>query len=135
MIHSGELKDKIKFERATNTTAANGDNETVFVEVLNTFAKVVEKSGCYNYESGKVNSQSRIEIHIRYRPVIPVIVGDRVTWRGFIWILENSPVVDTMRTSIKMTATLQVDSSYRGEGPPDTENNYVVDDYVTNYFE
>lgn len=120
MIQAGELKDKISFERATNTTASNGDNVTIWNEVLNTFAKVVEKSGGYNYETGKVNSQARIEIWIRYRPVIPIQVGDRVQWRGFEWILENSPTVDPMRTVIKMNATLQVENSYRSSIEPST---------------
>jgi SPP1 family predicted phage head-tail adaptor len=114
MIKSGELTDRIVFERSQSTQSSNGDLVTIFVPILTTFAKVREKSGGYSFETGSINSESRISIIIRYRPDIALVTGDRVEWRGFSWILENSPVVDAKRTMIIMEATLKIETSDRG---------------------
>ena len=113
MIKSGELTDRIVFERSTSTQGVNGDLVTSFQPILTTFAKVREKSGGYSFDTGSVNSESRISIVMRYRPDISLVTGDRVEWRGFSWILENSPVVDAKRTMIMMEATLKIESSER----------------------
>lgn len=120
MINAGELRDKIVFERSVTTTESNYDLSYEWEELLSTFAKVREKSGGYSYETGSLNGQSRIEIVIRYRPEIPITIGDRVKWRGFEWIVENPPLVDYLRTSIKLEAVLHIKDSKRTSEP---ENN------------
>ena len=113
ILKAGELTDRIQFESKSTVTLPNGDKSVTWTPILTTWAKVREKSGGYSLETGKVNSQSRIKIEMRYRPDVPVTVGNRVTWRRMSWILENSPVVDAQRTQISMDAILDVDSSQR----------------------
>lgn len=120
MIKAGELRDKIVFEASSTTVAGNGDISYEWEELISTFAKVREKSGGYSYETGSLNGQSRITIVIRYRPDVPITIGNRVQWRGFSWIVSNSPIVDYLRTSITMEATLQIANSNRTSEP---ENN------------
>lgn len=114
-LDPGLLKDKITFARSQNSQGLNGDLIKTFEDYLETYAAVEEKSGGYSVEAGKVNSQSRIKVIIRYRGANSdyIQVGDRVTWRGRSWIVTAGPVVDTWRTSVTMEATLMVDSSLR----------------------
>lgn len=113
MIKAGDLTDVIKFERANNTQSHNGDLISTFSEYLSTYGKVEEKSGGYSFDTGKINSQSRIEITLRYRPDTSIITGDRVIWRGLSWLVENSAVVDSKRTTITMNAVLNIESTQR----------------------
>lgn len=113
MITASELKDKIAFERSTITYTQAGDAQTTWTQYLSTLARVKEKSGGYSFETGKVNSKARIEIKMRFRPAQDIRVGDRVKWRGFSWIIENSPISDEYRTSIYMMATIDVANTYR----------------------
>lgn len=113
MIKAGDLTDVIKFERVTNTQSHNGDLISTFSEYLATYGKVVEKSGGYSFDTGTINSQSRIEITLRYRPDTAILTGDRVKWRGFAWIIENSPVIDLKRTTITMDAVLKIETTQR----------------------
>lgn len=134
---AGELKDRITVERKSVTQSVNGDLVNTWTTILTTWAKVHEKSGGYSFEAGKVNSQSRIETWIRFRPDSFMQVGDRVNWRGFSWLIENSPVSDPFRIWLSFMATLDIDTTQRSSNPEieDTENLYVVNDYVSNYFE
>ena len=113
MLKAGDLRDKITFESSADFVADNGDRTYAWTEVLSTFAKVREKSGGYSYETGSLNGKSRIEIVIRYRTDVIITIGNRVNWRGFSWIVSNSPVVDYLRTSITMEAVLDVSSANR----------------------
>jgi head-tail adaptor len=126
MIKAGELREKIDFERKTVTKLDNGDLASEWNPLLSTFAKVTEKSGGYSYETGTVNGRSRIEVMIRYRPEIFIKIGDRVKWRYFTWIVENSPVVDPLRTKITFMATMALDTSQRSEVPPNDVFPYVL---------
>lgn len=114
-LNPGLLKDKIIFARSQNSQGPNGDLIQTFEDYLETYAAVEEKSGGYSVEAGKVNSQSRIKVIIRYRGANSdyIKVGDRVTWRGRSWVITASPVVDSWRTSVAMEAVLMVDSSLR----------------------
>jgi head-tail adaptor len=113
MIYAGDLTDKIVFSRVNNTQSYNGDLLNTDTDILTTFAKVEQKSGGYSIETGSVNSESRIDVMIRYRPDVEIRTGDRVKWRGFSWVIENSPIVDAWRTMIKFEATLKIEIAMR----------------------
>jgi len=117
ILKAGDLRDHITFQRKTQTQLPNGDLTTILTPILSTYAKVQEKSGGYSVETANVNSNSVIEVWIRYRTDIYLEVGDVVEWRGFEWVLENSPVVDHLRTSIYMTATILTQSTKRNSEP------------------
>jgi len=113
ILKAGDLRDHIKFQRKTQSQLPNGDLTTILTPILSTYAKVREKSGGYSVDTANVNSNSVIELWIRYRTDIYLEVGDVVEWRGFEWVLENSPVVDHLRTFIYMTATILTQSTKR----------------------
>ena len=113
MLNPGLLTDSITFSRATRTQSDNGDLVSTWVQYLSTYAKVREKSGGYSFDTGSINSQTRISVVIRYRPDLSIVTGDRVNWRGFEWIVNNGPVVDHKRTQISLDAVLVVETSER----------------------
>jgi head-tail adaptor len=112
-MQTGKLTDRLIFSRPSRGQAENGDLVTTYQEVLNTWAQVLEKSGGYSMETGSINSQTRITVQMRFRPDLPILVGDQVKWRGFEWIVENGPVVDAKRTYIMLEAVLKVETSKR----------------------
>lgn len=63
-------------------------------------------SGTEQIESGRLESQNRIEVVMRYRFNNSIAVGDRISWRNRNWIVEPGLVIDEDRTLIKMGAVI-----------------------------
>ena len=112
-MQTGELTDRLTFQRKTTVQGEAGDLFNSYSTVLTTFAKVREKSGGYSMETGSINSETRISVVMRYRPDVAIVTGDKVTWRGFEWIVENGPVVDAKRTYIMLEAVFKVETTKR----------------------
>lgn len=112
MIKSGELREKLLIERPTRTPIGGGAYETTYTTVLNTFAKIVEERSNPQEIANQENIINYVHFKIRYRPVSPIQIGDRMTWRGFFFIVNNIKV-DPLRTSIDLYVNSEMETSDR----------------------
>jgi SPP1 family predicted phage head-tail adaptor len=111
MMKAGDLKDQVVVERSTRSTLLNGDTSTVWTILMTTWTNARMISGTEQMEAGKLTSENRIELKIRYRNDVQVAVGDRVSWRGRVWIVEEGIIVDPSRTMITMTAIVDFENT------------------------
>lgn len=112
MIRAGELREKLVFSRATRTPNGSGSFTATYAPFLNTFAAVVEESSNPQLIANQENTVNYVHFKIRYRPDFPVKNADRMTWRDFIFTVNNIKV-DTLRTQIDIYCNSEIETSER----------------------
>lgn len=112
MILAGELRDKLNFSRATRVSNGSGGFTTTYNSFLDTFAAVVEDSSNPQLIAGQENIINYVHFKLRYRPDFPVLNADRMTWRGFIFTVNNIKV-DQLRTQIDIYCNSEIETSER----------------------
>lgn len=112
MIKAGELREKISFSRATRVSNGSGGFTTTYATFLDTFAAVVEERSNPQLIASQENTVNQVHFKIRYRPDFPVKNSDRMTWRGFIFTVNNIKV-DPLRTQIYIYVNSEMETSER----------------------
>ena len=111
-IRAGELREKLEFSRPTRTANGSGGFTTDYVPFLNTFAAIVEERSNPQLIASQENTVNQVHFKIRYRPDFPVKNADRMTWRGFIFTVNNIKV-DPLRTQIDIYCNSEMETSER----------------------
>lgn len=111
-ILAGELREKLVFSRSARVPNGSGGGEFVYTPFLNTFAAIVEERSNPQLISGQENIVNYVHFKIRYRPDFPVKNADRMTWRGFIFTVNNIKV-DPLRTQIDIYCNSEIETSER----------------------
>lgn len=111
-ILAGELREKLVFSRSARVPNGSGGGEFVYTPFLNTFAAIVEERSNPQLISGQENIVNYVHFKIRYRPDFPVLNADRMTWRGFIFTVNNIKV-DPLRTQIDIYCNSEIETSER----------------------
>lgn len=114
MIKAGELREKLNFSRAVRTLNGSGGFTTTYDQYLNTFAAVVEERSSPQLIANQENTVNYVHFKIRYRPDFPVLNADRMTWRGFVFTVNNIKV-DPLRTQIDIYCNSEIETSQRNE--------------------
>jgi len=113
-ITAGELREKIYFSSPTRTSNGSGGQVTTYTKYLDTFAAVVEERSNPQLIANQENTVNFVHFKIRYRPDFPVKNADRMTWRGFDFIVNNIKV-DPLRTQIDIYCNSEMETSERNE--------------------
>lgn len=114
MIQAGELREKLFFSSPTRVGNGSGGFTTTYTEYLDTFASVVEERSNPQLIGSQENTVNTVHFKIRYRPDFPVKNADRMTWRGFIFTVNNIKV-DPLRTQIDIYCNSEMETSNRNE--------------------
>jgi len=113
MIRAGELREKILIERPIRTDAGGGAFPiTGYDEILNTYAAVVEERSNPEMIANQENIKNYVHFKIRYRPEIYIKISDRLTWRGFHFIVNNIKVT-ALRSQIDIFVNSEMETSSR----------------------
>lgn len=112
MIKAGELREKLIFSRAERVPNGSGGGDFVHTPFLNTFAAVVEERSNPQLIANQENIINYVHFKLRYRPVFPVKNADRITWRGFVFTVNNIKI-DTLRTQIDIYCNSEIETSER----------------------
>lgn len=112
MIKAGELREKLTFSRGTKVSNGSGGYTTTYASFLETFAAVVEERSNPQLIGSQENAVNYVHFKLRYRPDFPVKNADRITWRGFIFTVNNIKV-DPLRTKIEIFCNSEMETSER----------------------
>lgn len=113
MVRAGELREKIQVSAPLRTPIGGGSHDTTYPTVkLNTFAAVVEARSNPEMIANQENIVNYVHFKIRYRPEVFLNIGDRLTWRGFYFIVNNIKV-DYLRTQIDIYVNSEMETSSR----------------------
>ena len=112
MILAGELREKLNFSRSVRVPNGSGGFTTTYNSFLNTFAAIVEERSNPQLIASQENTVNQVHFKIRYRPDFPVKNADRMTWRGFIFTVNNIKV-DPLRTQIDIYCNSEMETSER----------------------
>lgn len=115
MIPAGLLRENIRVKRSVKTENPAGGWTTDWVTVHETLAKVEEKKPSLDVIAQQENMSTFIEIKIRFNPNVNIKIGDRITWRGFVFT-SMKPTVDMLRTTITILAFSEIETTDRGNG-------------------
>jgi len=111
-ILAGELREKLSFSRAVRVPNGSGGFTTTYPIFLNTFAAVVEERSNPQLIANQENTVNQVHFKIRYRPDFPVKNADRMSWRGFIFTVNNI-LVKELRTEIHIYCDSEMETSER----------------------
>lgn len=111
-IRAGELREKISIERPIRTAIGGGAYDTTYESLLDTFAAVTEERSNPLLVADQEQIVNYVHFKIRYRPDIFLNKGDRLTWRGFHYIINNAKV-DPLRTQIDIYVNSKMETSSR----------------------
>ena len=111
-ILAGELREKLKFSRSVRVPNGSGGFVTTYTSFLNTFAAIVEERSNPQLIASQENTVNSVHFKIRYRPDFPVKNADRMTWRGFVFTVNNIKV-DPLRTQIDIYVNSEMETSER----------------------
>lgn len=109
---AGELREKILVERPIRTSIGGGGFDTTYQTILNTYAAVHEQRSRGELIASQDNIINYVHFKIRYRPDIFLNISDRLTWRGFTYIVNNIKV-DYLRTQIDIYVDAEMETSSR----------------------
>lgn len=112
MIKAGELREKLNFSRVTRTPNGSGGFTNTYTSFLDTFAAIVEERSNPQLIGSQENAVNYVHFKIRYRPDFPVLNADRMTWRGFVFTVNNIKV-DPLRTQIDIFCNSEMETSER----------------------
>lgn len=113
-ISAGLLRDKITVERPVRTSIGGGAYDTTYTPILSTFSQVIEKRSDPAQVAGQENIYNFVSFRMRYRPDIFIKNGDRLTWRGNVFTVNNIKV-DYLRTFIEIFVSSEMETSQRSE--------------------
>lgn len=111
-IPAGELREKLSFYNPVRVSNGSGGQTTTYEKYLDTFAKVVEERSNPQLIGSQENAVNYVHFKIRYRPDFPVKNAYRLTWRGFIFTVNNIQV-DYLRTEINIYVNSEIETSER----------------------
>jgi len=114
MILAGELREKIFFSSPTRISNGSGGFTTAYTKYLDTFAAVVEERSNPQLIANQENTVNQVHFKIRYRPDFPVKNADKLTWRGFDFVVNNI-LVKELRTEIHIYCNSEMETSERNE--------------------
>lgn len=114
MILAGELREKLNFSRAVRVPNGSGGFTTTYNSFLDTFATIVEERSSPQLIASQENIVNYVHFKMRYRPDFPVLNADRMTWRGFIFTVDNI-LVKELRTEIHIYCNSEMETSSRNE--------------------
>lgn len=109
---AGQLREKILIERPERTSIGGGGFDTTYQTILNTFAAVNEERSNGQLVANQDNIINYVHFKIRYRPDVFLSIGDRLTWRGFTYIVNNIKV-NYLRTQIDIYCNAEMETSSR----------------------
>jgi SPP1 family predicted phage head-tail adaptor len=109
---AGTLREKLNFSRSVRVPNGSGGFVTTYTSFLNTFAAIVEERSNPQLIASQENTVNQVHFKIRYRPDFPVKNADRMTWRGFIFTVNNIKV-DPLRTQIDIYCNSEMETSER----------------------
>ncbi len=112
MIPAGELREKLNFQRATRVSNGSGGFTTTYGTSLFTFGAVVEERSNHQLIANQENIVNYVHFKLRYRADFPIKNSDRLTWRGFIFTVNNLKV-DPLRTEIHIYCNSEMETSER----------------------
>lgn len=112
MLRAGELREKISIDRPTRVPIGGGAYDTTYINFLNTFAMVVEERSNPELIANQENIKNYVHFKIRYRPEIYIKISDRLTWRGFYFIVNNIKV-SALRSQIDIYVNSEMETSSR----------------------
>jgi head-tail adaptor len=112
MIRAGELREKISIDRPIRTPLGGGASDATYMNLLNTFAMVVEERSDPEMIANQENIVNYVHFKIRYRPEIYIKLSDRLTWRGFYFIVNNIKV-SALRSQIDIYVNSEMETSRR----------------------
>lgn len=112
MITAGELRELIKFLSPLRADNGSGGFNTTYSEYLSTYAAVVEESSKPQIIAGQEDIINYVHFKIRYRPDVGIKNGDRLTWRGFNFTVNNIKV-SGLRTKIDIFCNSEIETSER----------------------
>jgi len=113
MLRAGELREKIQVSEPLRIPKGGGAYDTTYPTVkLNTFASVTEQRSNPELVADQENIINYVHFKIRYRPDVFLNIADRLTWRGFHYIINNIKV-DPVRTQIDIYVNSEMETSSR----------------------
>lgn len=112
MIRSGELREKVTIDRPVRTPIGGGSSDTTYIPLLDTYAAVVEERSNPEMIANQENIKNYVHFKIRYRPEIYIKISDRLTWRGFHFIVNNIKVT-ALRSQIDIYVNSEMETSSR----------------------
>jgi len=111
-ITAGELREKISFSRAGRISNGSGGFITTYEVFKSTFASVVQERSNPQLIANQENIVDYVHFKLRYNSDFPVINSDRLTWRGWHFIVNNIKV-DPLRTQIDIYCNSEIETSGR----------------------
>lgn len=112
MISAGRLRDKIDISRPIRTPIGGGAYDTTYDPILSTYSQVNELRSDPTQLAGQDNIYNFVSFKMRYRPEVFIKNGDRLTWRGNVFTVNNIKV-DYLRTFIEIFVSSEIETSQR----------------------
>src|SRR5699024_7085189 len=112
VLEAGELREWITIQKPQRTPNGSGGYETVYVDVLTTYAKAEEKSADANIIASQENIDNLVEFTLRYRSDVYIKNGYRLVWRNNNFKV-NRFKVDRLRTTITITVKSEIETTER----------------------
>lgn len=113
-LRAGELREQIIISSPVRTKNDSGGSATVFAQKLVTRAAVKELKSDPNLLASQEDIIQLVSFRIRYRPVIDILNGDQLTWRGNEFTV-NSIKVDHLRIEIEIICRSEINTSNRSQ--------------------
>lgn len=115
MIRSGSLKEKISIKKPERQSDGAGGFDTVFVEVLSTYAGVKELAVSNDLIAQQANINGVLEFKIRYRQDVIIKGGYKLDWRGRRFeIIPHFGSSFVQKEFIKVRAVAEIETSDNG---------------------
>lgn len=111
-LHAGELRERITIKRPVREQNETGGTKTTYDVIVRTYASVTEVVPSSEVIASQENLKTLVRIKIRFRPT-HIKIGDIIEWRGFTYKVASSMKVDTLRTTIEITAVSQMETTKR----------------------
>jgi SPP1 family predicted phage head-tail adaptor len=134
MINFGKYDQRIAFISFGDAPDGYGGNIPIKSVVLNTFANVVQMKGSNTIEQAQMSLPKTYLMKVLYRSDFVPSVDLQIAYRGFQYKILGVEMVQE-RLNWEWVITASGTGKEIGLITNDTENNYVVNDYVAKYFE
>lgn len=112
MIRSGELRERVTFQRMTEVSKPGGGFQEIPVTYLETFASVRQEAPGADIIAQQQNLSGVLKVRIRYNPEIEIKVGDIILWRDFT-LTALEPQVDYLRRFITIRSLSAIETTGR----------------------
>lgn len=120
------MREKVRFYRTVLIPNSSGGSTAMESTVWEPQgAKVVEVRPSIDIIATQPNLDMLVKVECRYNPEIPILHGDKIEWRGFIFT-SLKPRVDRIKRMMEIFAFSEIETSSR-ENETSSESETVID--------